>query len=327
MVDLEDQRLRPSSRPEKIEEYVCDTHKQALAATEERRLRSERNWLFYLDKQDRWLDGGEVKSFWQGEHITYRTENVLAGAVETQVGRLVKDLPDVKAVPTTPDALARGAAQIAQRLLEYWSFEYDFARDDVRVALWGYLSGHAGWKVVYDPPEDPTQPGRILFEPKRLWEVIIDPDASEPRHRKWVTFRRHVSIFEALDLASSRMAPGPDGKPRAFDASDFEVCRYKPGVSDEEREGVEVQERWEIPHPQCPEGLFLLVVGGKLVEAKPFPYMLPWNRTAATPWSPISPTSRGARRSPTAAHSARPPSIARWSPSACTTRRSAASRT
>lgn len=259
--------LTPASPFDEIEEYFEETHKEAEEAGKERRLQGELNWSFYLNRQDAKIKDGAVGSMWGHERYPYRTENLIRGNLDTQVGRQVKDLPDAEALPTTADAVARGAAKIAQDLIEYWAFEHDLDREFTRVCLWGWLSGHAGFKPTFDVAYD-----CVRFEAVKAWEFCSDPDTDSVENGRWVTFIDHKSQFDALEMVRSRMPPEEFEK---LSTEDFEVSEYKPGVTAKMRKGVKVEERWEVPHPRCPEGFYALLVGGKLVEAKPYPYMLP----------------------------------------------------
>jgi hypothetical protein len=259
--------ITPESPAHEIEEYAQETHKAALEASKERRLQGELNWLYYLNKQDQHIKDGSVGGFWGHERYPYRTQNFIRNNLDTQVGRQLKDLPDVEAVPTSAAAIQRGAAQIAQDLLEYWAFEHNDDRENTRVCLWGYLSGYAGFKVTFDPETD-----SIKDQPLKAWEFISDPDAESVERGRWVTFIDYVSEFDAFAMARERMEPEEADK---LTADDFQEEEYKPGITGKVRKGVKIEERWEIPHPRLPEGLYALFVGGKLVEAKAYPYMLP----------------------------------------------------
>lgn len=210
-------------------------------------------------------DSYEINPASSDSGIPKLSRNLLRNLRLTWSSRILEDRPNVQFWPTGVGA-DQIKAQVAEKVWEHLGQVNDF--DDLCFQAAELVQPHSAvaFKPVWDPlwgPRDP-ETGQVLGNVR--WQLcsIFDygTDGSEDvEDSKWVYFCKYIDEWDArmlLDSAGIKDPPSPD------DYNDIW------GVK---KSGVKLYELWVKPNDyRFPNGLFAVIVGNHVVEARDFPY-------------------------------------------------------
>lgn len=210
-------------------------------------------------------DSYEINSSAVDSNAPKLSRNLLRNLRLTWSSRILEDRPNVQFWPTGVGA-DQIKAEVAGKVWEHLCQVNDF--DDMCFQAAELVQPHSavGIKPVWDPlwgPRDP-ETGKTLGNVR--WQIcsIFDygTDGSEDiEDSKWVYFGKWVDEWDArklLDAASIDDPPSPDSYTDVW------------GVK---KSGVKLYELWIRPDDyRFPDGLYAVIVGNHVVEARSFPY-------------------------------------------------------
>lgn len=238
-------------------EILQDCESQGDACVKPFLVIAERNERFTHGDQFQDINpqSNTIEDAWR-EHLPRTTQNHLRNLVNTWKARITKNRPSVSAWPTNATAEAQASARIAAKLIEYIEKEeqLDLKIDDcARIAA---MHGTAGFKIIYNPDSQTVQWHRLSIQ-----DYLIDPTVEGTDQAAWVIFRSYIDQYSAKKILENK---GIDQAPQA------ETYRVN---ESEDRDGVQVKELWYRPSARLPDGLFLKVVSGHIVDRRPYPYL------------------------------------------------------
>lgn len=193
------------------------------------------------------------------------SRNLLRNLRLTWSSRILEDRPNVQFWPTSVGA-DQIKAEVSGKVWEHICQINDF--DDLCFQAAELVQPHSavGIKPVWDPlwgPRDP-ETGKTLGEVRWQLVSIFDygTDGSEDiEDSKWVYFCKYIDEWDArtlLDAAGIKDPPAPDEYNDLW------------GVK---KSGVKLYELWVRPDDyRFPNGLYAVIVGNHVVEARDFPY-------------------------------------------------------
>lgn len=220
------------------------------------------------------------------DDVPRTNRNLLRNLRLTWSSRILEDRPFISAYPAEPGA-DQMKADLANKILEFLRQQYDW--DDMCFRAAQLVQPHScvGWKVVWDPLRGPPSKGVPVLD--EFGQVVVGPDGQpvlekvgEPlgdvsielvtifdfgvqatedvESAKWCFFGAYKDEWDARYLLN---AAGMREDPKVEEYSD---------VWGVKKRGVRVYELWWKPDYRFPEGLYAIIVGDKVVEARPFPY-------------------------------------------------------
>lgn len=193
------------------------------------------------------------------------SRNLLRNLRLTWSSRILEDRPNVQFWPTSPGA-DQIKTEVCSKVWEHICQVNDF--DDLCFQAAELVQPHSavGIKPVWDPLRGPRDPetGKTLGEVR--WQLVSIFDygtdgAEDIEDSKWVYFSKYVDEWDARTLLD---AAGIKDPPTLDSYNDIW------GV---EKNGVQLYELWVRPDDyRFPNGLYAVIVGNHVVEARDFPY-------------------------------------------------------
>lgn len=231
------------------------------------------------------LAAGAMYASAYNDRNSYGQRNYLRNLILSWAARLNEDRPTVNAWPADASYKDKAATELANALIDYLQQQQDIDAMLERAAVMAQQHTSVGFKVAWDVDAGPPrtvpvtdESGMPLFDEMgrpleesggSSGDVRVDlvpifdwmTDGSEDvEDSAYCIFRRFVSEHTAAAmLAEAGIDEYPDEK------------AYKT-VSGRQKSGVECFEIWHRKNPRIPGGLFAVVVGGHVVEARDFPY-------------------------------------------------------
>jgi hypothetical protein len=210
-------------------------------------------------------DDYEIASTPWNTGVAKLSRNLLRNLRLTWSSRILEDRPNVQFWPTGPGA-DQIKAKVAERVWEQLCQVNDF--DDLCFKAAELVQPHScvGIKTVWDPLWGPPGPdgqptGNVRFHLVSIFDYGTD-GSEDIEDSKWVFFSRFVDEWDAktlLDVAGIDEAPSID--------------KYKDHWGTE-KQGAKLYELWVRPnHYLFPNGLYAVVLGNHVIEARDFPYM------------------------------------------------------
>lgn len=227
-----------------------------------------------------------TSEYWPSE-IPKTSRNLLRNLSLTWSSRLLEDRPWVRCYAAVP-GLDQAKAQVGNRLLEYNRQQHDFDQLCFDAAQLVQPHSCIGFKIVWDPLRGPLSEGVPAVqngvplhdangEPMMIgagdtqgdvsWEAVSIFDygtdgAEKIEDSRWVIFKKMIDLYDARHLLEAS----------GHDPSESSAGTYR-DVWGVQRKGVEVLELWHKPDYRFPKGLFAVLVGDKVVQAIPYPYV------------------------------------------------------
>ena len=209
-------------------------------------------------------DSFEIAETASNAGVPKLSRNLLRNLRLTWSSRILEDRPNVQFWPTGVGA-DQIKAQVAEKVWEHLQQVNDF--DDMCFKAAELVQPHScvGIKPVWDPlwgpPDDQGNPtGNVRWQICSIFDYGTD-GAEDIEDAKWVYFVKFVDEWDArqlLDAAGITEPPGPEDY--------HDVWGIK-------KSGVKLYELWVRPDDyRFPNGLYAVVVGNHVVEARDFPY-------------------------------------------------------
>lgn len=203
--------------------------------------------------------------------VRYPTRNLLRNYVLTWAARILEDRPSVKAWPSDSSLGDMAKVEIANAVISHQYARQDLDAMMSRAAKLAQMHSCVGFKIAWDPDVGPRGPGVEPGQTAPLGEISVDlvsvfdyitDGAEHVRDAQWCAFRRYVDEDTARALLWAKyedetIAPEP--------------CQRETMWQGEEK-GVEIWEMWVRPGPRYPRGVFAVVIGGHVLDVRPFPY-------------------------------------------------------
>lgn len=233
----------------------------AKARYERPLLEAERNERYVSGEQWLQIAGNSLVSLtdeWASVHGGIAvTHNLLSNLELTWTQRIAGSRQSAGAFPTTSSESDKMAAEAAQAFID--NFETMNSTDALvhKVVSAACQHGIAGIKITYDPDAD-----EIRWDKATFFDFFLDWHHDDPSDADWVIFRSYLSKWEAeMELDGAK-----------FKDIELEEEEYRIGNGDSNY-GVPAFELWHKPTRRIPDGLYLRVVGGYVVEAMAYPYV------------------------------------------------------
>lgn len=195
------------------------------------------------------------------------SRNLLRNLRLTWSSRILEDRPNVQFFPAQP-GVDQLSADVAKKCWEYLCQQNDF--DDMCFRAAELVQPHSavGIKVYWDPLKGPRSKangnkplGDVAWQIVSIFDYATD-GAEDIEDSKYVYFCRYVDKWDAKRLL--RIAELPD------EEIDEEEYVDVWGI---QQRGVKLYELWYRPdESRFPNGLYAVLVGDKVVEARDFPY-------------------------------------------------------
>lgn len=195
--------------------------------------------------------------------------NYLRSLVQTWSAFLNRGRPSVKGYPSHASPIAMRAADVVNRYIAYLRQKTNHDSLWTRATKKAQLHASIGIRTTWDPDSGPERDGMALgeieFRPFTVFDYITDLSEDFNTDGKYCATRRIVDVDDARKVL--RDADIAD-EPQVIDQEQDEVDTSTMTRAD----GVEVWDFWHRPSARIPKGLFALIVGGHVVEAREFPY-------------------------------------------------------
>lgn len=188
---------------------------------------------------------------WPMSGSQVRVRNYLGNLWKTFVARMTSDRPRVFAYPNTEQAERIGAAEVAQRFLDYWFHQSDFDERLSDAMRWATVHGVACLFVDYNPDND-----TVSLLPLTVFDYVCE-DVDDP---SWVIHQRIVTKWDAAKIAGDPSRA--DSFPEVTLNGDY--GDYATAASP--RRGVLVRELYYKPCARFENGKYILEVGGETIR-------------------------------------------------------------
>lgn len=270
--------------------YVRRTHDDAAKRRREMELQAALNCAFYEGNQWLRLDmaSQQLKQIADpNDPLYYYTQNHFHRVLTIAAGLATQNQPDASPAPLSATEIDFLAAKEARAVLGYT--DRRFARDleSEEAVLWAFLAG-CSWTMRYWNPTETAEVmvngavemlpvGNICGEVVPWFEVYVDGDALRYEDALYVDRKSTRSVewcrkrFGAIAEELSPDAQSSDGGQFGSYASTY-VQGYNDQRKNNRKDAVRVIERWERPSTKYPEGRYIVVGGGRLLQpVKPLP--------------------------------------------------------
>lgn len=246
-------------------ERMKETHRPYEAETF---LEASVNERFVAGRQALDISDGVVTDL-DEDGVRYPTRNLLRNYVLTWAARILEDRPSVKAWPSDASLGDMAKVEIANAVIRHQYARQDLDAMFSRAAKLAQMHTCVGFKIAWDPDVGPM--GQGVDGPVRLGEISVDlvsvfdyltDGAEHVRDSQWCAFRKYVDEDTAMSLLWGKFK----------DETIRPQAEKRETLWQGEEDGVEVWEMWVRPSPRYPVGVFAVVVGGHVLDARPFPY-------------------------------------------------------
>lgn len=216
-----------------------------------------RNWYHGQQTQTISLAPGQTSQIFWPENLgdTPIVSNDIRNLVNMHKAQITRDLPDVSFKPVVASDFAVEAARVSNALKVYQESEMDFDQLQDKCVHSGAIDGVAGFKICYRKDEDAVQ-----WSVVKQCDFYIDPMAEDYRDARWVIFRTAMDPYEVK---------------AKFNLEDDPPITQEKANNNPEFDAVVVYELWHKPNARVPKGVYCNVIGEKVYNNIPFPYVLP----------------------------------------------------
>lgn len=211
----------------------------------------------------------EVHTGSVGDNLSHSRVNHLKNLCLTYAARINEDRPRVRAFPYDATYHDDAAASAANTLLENQHYTQDLDSVWIDAAMQAQLHTLVGISVTYDPDSGPRSrfTGEKVGDVRVAIRTIFDLMVEDVRHiedARWCVFVDRIDRHDAQQMLRDA---GIDEAPPTEE--DTDPLR---GTSTPQKSGVRVEEIWHRPCARFPDGLFAVVIGNFVVEARSYPY-------------------------------------------------------
>jgi hypothetical protein len=247
-----------------LKTYVEQLYKKGLSVAEGWRALARVNDAFVKGDQWDFVDyaGGKPKvkkdAWFDDEGVPRFAVNETAPILMTWSSLMTKDRPTVSPVPASEEPLDTYKAEIGAKIIEFLEQELDTANVTYKAVNSAGKHGTGGIKICFSKAHD-----KLTWSRLTIFDYVIDPTHADYKKANWVIFEDHISEDDAWDLFEK--ANVQNKKPS--------VVKYKNAAGDEV-EGVSTRELWQRPCRAYPQGLYVYLVDGEVVERfEEYPYI------------------------------------------------------
>lgn len=193
------------------------------------------------------------------------TRNYMRKLRSTWAARMTEEAPFARAYANDSSGFDSAAQQVANGWLEYAYANVSWQKKLFRAAMIVQSDGAVHFKSTWDPEAGGISKitgermGAISCEVFDIFSCGIQEE--EPEHAQWCYFERIVDRWEARAILRDA---GIDEEPKS------DAFRYPSGRKEEN--GYRVHEIWYRPGARFRDGLYAVVCGGHVVDARAYPY-------------------------------------------------------
>lgn len=246
-----------------VEECVRD---HDLRFDQEVRAGAERNEHYILgehfERRGGRRDANTLVPFRWKQGIPKIPRNYLRKLALTYAARIEEEQGTAKAWPN--DLADIGKARVANAVIKHLHQQHDTPSVMFALALEAQAHSYVGMKTTWDTTAGPISPwtgqpmGSAVWDPLDCFQFGTSKD-QRVENARWCFFRQPADYYEARHMLEEA---GIHKAPRRLPAEN---------IGETSRE-VEVIEFWHRAGARIPRGLYAVMVGGWVTEARPFPY-------------------------------------------------------
>ena len=199
-----------------------------------------------------------------GTDVPKISRNILRNLRLTWSSRILEDRPFVQFFPAQA-GVDQYSVMVAERVIEQIKQKNDFDNLCFNAAELVQPHSAVGFKPYWDPLKGPlTDEGMPMGDVS--WQIVSIFDyatdgAEDIEDSKWVYFEKYIDEDEAQMLLD---AAGIDEPPQEDEYTDLWGIK---------KSGTKLYEIWVRPNTyRYPNGLYAVIVGNQVVEARDFPY-------------------------------------------------------
>lgn len=193
--------------------------------------------------------------WWDSEQVVH---NYLPLNIAGLTGRVIRGAPIAKGMPVSSQQKDIMGSRIINDLITTRARQSDYDSNQYNVVRDALTLGCAGEKICYDPVAK-----SIITHPFTVFNLIMDPYASDESNARWVILEKVIDPEEAKRQLEKVGEDEVEAETDNFDRWD----RF-------EKEGVKESELHYLPDSKCPTGLYVRMIGSTPIQIIPYPYFV-----------------------------------------------------